>query len=81
MAIPVSEIVRMPAGTKEIYILNPGIERSYFLKKLSIYATRVGAKVTHRIATIIWDDDEMVSRMMHVTVIKAGKKKTRGKKK
>lgn len=82
MAIPVSELVRMPAGTKEIYILNPGVQRAQFIKKLSTYALRAKAQVSHRIATIIWDDDEVVSRMMQVIVLKQGRKlRKRGRKK
>lgn len=67
-----AELVRMPVGTKETYTMYPG-EISYFLRKLSTYALRANAKLHHKIATVIWDDEDMVSRMVVVKVLRKGK--------
>lgn len=76
-----SDLVRMPAGTKETYAMYRG-EIPYFLKKLSTYALRANAKIHHKIGTVVWDDEDTVSRMVVVKVIRSGKKlKRRGRKK
>lgn len=79
--LELSALVRMPAGTKETYTMYSG-ELSYFLKKLSTYALRAKAKVDHRVAVVVWDNEDKVTRMVLVKVIKSGKKlKPRGRKK
>lgn len=81
LTIALSDIVRLPVGTTETYMMYQG-ELSYFLKKLSTYALRVNAKIKHRIATVVWDDSDTVVRMVVVKVVKSGvKAKPRGKKK
>lgn len=78
--LELAELVRMPAGTKETYTMYMG-ELPYFLKKLSTYAFRAKAKINHRVATVIWDDTDTVSRMVVVKVVRSGKKLKRKKKK
>lgn len=79
--IPLSELVRLPVETKETYTMYDG-ELPYFLKKLSTYSIRANARIHHRIATVIWDDSDTVSRMVVCKVVKAGKKRRRqGRKK
>lgn len=79
--IVLSELVRMPKGTVQVYLIDRGDTESYLLKKLSTYALRCSAKVHHRVARIIYDDSDEVRRMVVCTVLKQGKKlKKRGRK-
>lgn len=79
--IKISELVRMPAGTKETYIMYRG-EESYFFKKLSTYANRANAKVVHRAASVVWDGEDTIDRIVVVKVIKSGRRlKRKGRKK
>lgn len=76
--IALSDLVRMEAGTSETYTMYTG-ELPYFLKKLATYTMRARCKVHTRVATVIWDDSDTVSRMVLIKVIKSGKKLKRGK--
>lgn len=79
--IVLSQLVRMPKGTVQTYLLEAGETESYLLKKLSTYAFRAEAKVTHRIAMVVFLDDDTVRRMVICKVIKQGKRlKKRGRK-
>lgn len=71
--IPLADLVRMPKGTVQTYLLNSG-EESYFLKKLSTYVARAKAKVDHDMWVCIRLRDDTVSRMVVCKVIKPGKK-------
>lgn len=78
--LTLAELVRMPAGAKELYTMYRGEEQA-FLKKLSTYALRAKAKVSHKAASVVWDGEDMIDRIVVVKVIKAGKKlKQRGRK-
>lgn len=79
--ITLNELVRMPVGSKEMYTMYRG-EESYFLKKLATYAFRAGAKVHHKSASVVWDDEDTIDRIVVVKVLKPGKKlKRQGRKK
>ncbi len=76
--IPLSDIVRMPKGTIQTYLLDAGDE-PYFLKKLSTYAMRAGAKVEHDIWLCVRLKDHTAQNMVQVSVIRQGKKLKRKK--
>lgn len=79
--LTLAELVRMPAGTKEMYTMYRG-EESYFLKKLSTYALRANAKVHHKAASLVWDGEDMIDRIVVVKVMRSGRKlKRQGRKK
>lgn len=79
--ITLSQLVRMPKGTTETYLLDQLDNESYLLKKLSVYALRAKAKVTHDVWICIRTSDDSVRRMVTCTVAKQGKKlKSRGRK-
>ena len=77
--IPLADIVRMPKGTTQTYLLDAGDE-SYFLKKLSTYAMRAGAKVEHSIWLCVRLKDHLVQNMVQVSVIRQGSKLKRKRK-
>lgn len=80
--ISLAELVRMPAGATETYLLAPNETEQTLLKKLSTYARRARAKVDHRVALVVFLDNDAVRRMVVCSVIKQGvKRKKRGKKK
>lgn len=79
--ISLSQLVRMPKGTTQTYLLAKD-EESYFLKKLSTYALRTNAKVTHDVWMCVRLKDDFVQRMVTVMVLKPGRKiKRQGRKK
>ena len=76
--IPIADLVRMPKGTVQTYLLDAGDE-SYFQKKLSTYSTRANAAIEHDIWLCVRLKDHMVQNMVQCTVIKQGKKLKRQK--
>ena len=75
-----SKLVRMPAGTIETYYVQPEEEYS-FLKKLSVYAFRAGAKYDHDSWLCVRLKDHMVRLLVVVKIIKQGEQvKKRGRK-
>lgn len=75
-----AKLVRMPKGTTQTFLLQPG-EESYFLKKLSTYAFRANAKVAHDMWLAVRLSDDTVQRMVVVKILRPGKKlKRRGRK-
>ena len=79
--INLSELVRMPRGTVQTYLLEPHETESYLLKRLSTYALRARAKIEHRVALVVFLDDDSARRMVICKVIQQGRKlKKRGRK-
>ena len=76
--IPLADLVRMPKGTMQTYIIDTGDE-SYFLKKLSTYSTRAKSKTEHDIWLCIRRRDNFVQTMAQVKVIRQGRKLKRQK--
>lgn len=76
--IPLSNLVRLPKGTVQTYLLDAG-DDSYFLKKLSTYATRANAKVEHDFWLCVRRRDNFVQTMVQIKVLRQGKKLKRKK--
>lgn len=66
-----AELLRMPKGTTETFIVSRD-EESYFLKKLHTYALRTKAKVDYIIYVCVSLRDDSVARMIVVKVLKSG---------
>lgn len=72
--ISLAELVRMPAGTVQTYVVEPA-EVPAFLKKLTTYANRAQARVTHDIWLCVRLADDKSARMIICKVIRAGRQK------
>lgn len=76
--IPLADLARMPTGVTQVYILDPG-DHHYFVKKLSTYCKRSGAKIDYDIYRCISDRSDAVIRMAICKVVVQGKKRKRNR--
>lgn len=77
--ITLAKFVRLPAGSKHTYMMRSK-EISPFLKRLSTYSLRAKADISYKVATIVWDESDVVQRMVVLEVMRQGQSvKPRGR--